>query len=190
MEPPGPRWDFVTAARCAFPGQNHLAAYHLCGGHPALFLPLHQPGVLHLSCLLPPAVAHRRRTGERRRRGREQVAQRGPGDPRPNRCGCRGRAGIRPVVLASAAVRQRHWRPSRASGRGRIYALDGSLIRSHRAILCRVAPACRAGCRRSSAGPDDRLDAAPAAPPFRGHGERSLYFRCFSDRGTYRPGAL
>ncbi len=79
---------------------------------------------------------------------------------------------------------------ARASGRGRLHALDVSFIRSHRAILCRAAPARGAGCCRSSAGPGDRLGAASAAAPFRGHGQRRLHLRCISYRRAYCPGAL
>ena len=42
---------------------NWLLALVLCR-YPHLLLPLHQPGVLHLSCLFPLAVAHRRSSGK------------------------------------------------------------------------------------------------------------------------------
>ena len=76
---------------------------------------------------------------------------------------------------------------SRCSG---LHALDGSLIRFNGAVLCRSSAACGAGGRRPSAGSGDRLDTAPSAPSFRGHGQRRLYFRCLFDCRAYCPGEV
>ncbi len=86
----------------------------------------------------------------RRSRASKQMAHRGPGATCLYWCGRRRRARVRPVVLTRPALWQRHWRASRPSRRGRLYALDVSLVRSHRAVFCRAALARGAGCRRAS----------------------------------------
>ncbi len=101
-----------------------------------------------------------------------------------------GRAWLRTVVVSPPSLGQRHWRASRASGCRRIYPLDVSFIRPHRAFVCCVASACGIGCSRFPAGPRDRLAAASPEAPFRGHGQCRFHLCCISHRRAYCPGAL
>ena len=136
------------------PRPVRLAPGPLLRVHPVVLLHLDQPGVLHLPRLADDPDPHRRGALWDRRESRPRLERRSrpnQGENRLAHCGAsrirhrrragRGGSWLVFVGIAQPALRRRHRHPAGAPRCGRLHALHVPLLRPHRAVVCRLAPA-------------------------------------------------